>query len=95
MAWTIQWTERARKSLRQLDPQVQQRLLDFFQHHLPSLRDPRLIGKSLKGNRQGLWRYRVGDYRALCLLRDKQFLVLVVQVAHRREVYKKASFTAY
>jgi mRNA interferase RelE/StbE len=34
-----------------------------------------------------LWRYRVGDYRIVADIRDKQILVMVVTVGHGRDVY--------
>lgn len=51
--------------------------------------NPRPPGvKSLAGER-GLWRIRVGDYRIVYEIQDNQLLVLVIRVAHRREVYRK------
>ncbi|HYF33915.1 MAG TPA: type II toxin-antitoxin system RelE/ParE family toxin [Prosthecobacter sp.] len=41
----------------------------------------------MKANLAGLWRYRVGDYRVLCELRDNELVVLVIAVGHRRDVY--------
>jgi mRNA interferase RelE/StbE len=49
-------------------------------------RDPRSLGKPLRGER--LWRYRVGDYRILCRFDDRVLVVLVVELGHRREVYR-------
>ena len=49
--------------------------------------DPREIGKALSGDYSGLWRYRVGDYRIVCELKDKVFRVLVVRVGHRKDIY--------
>lgn len=40
-------------------------------------------------NGKGEWRYRVGDYRILCDINDGRLVILVVDVAHRREVYKR------
>ena len=52
------------------------------------LKNPRERGKMLIGNMLGLWRYRVGDYRILCKIRDEELVVTVVGVGHRREVYE-------
>jgi mRNA-degrading endonuclease RelE of RelBE toxin-antitoxin system len=35
-----------------------------------------------------VWRYRVGDYRIVCEIQDAAVMVLVVQIGHRREVYR-------
>jgi len=34
------------------------------------------------------WRYRVGSYRIVARLKDKELVILVVRVGHRREVYR-------
>jgi mRNA-degrading endonuclease RelE of RelBE toxin-antitoxin system len=33
-----------------------------------------------------LWRYRIGDYRILCEIRDDRLIVLALAVGHRREI---------
>lgn len=50
--------------------------------------DPRRFGKALHHELQGLWRYRIGDYRAVCQIQDNQLVVLVLAVGHRRYIYK-------
>ncbi|KKN88583.1 hypothetical protein LCGC14_0246940 [marine sediment metagenome] len=49
---------------------------------------PRAAGKGLSGPLGGLWRYRVGDYRLVCEIRDDVLQVLVLKIAHRRDVYR-------
>ncbi|KTC93532.1 type II toxin-antitoxin system RelE family toxin [Legionella drozanskii] len=49
--------------------------------------DPRFSGKPLTGDLIGLWCYRVGDYRILAKIEDNNFIILVVQVGHRKNVY--------
>ena len=39
-------------------------------------------------NLAGLWRYRIGDYRLICRIEAQRFVVLVLKVGHRREVYE-------
>lgn len=50
--------------------------------------NPRKSGKELKGNKAKLWRYRVGDYRIICDINDKEKKLSVLEVAHRKEVYR-------
>jgi mRNA interferase RelE/StbE len=40
------------------------------------------------GDRSGYWRYRVGDYRIVCELIDDRLVVLVVEIGHRRDIYR-------
>jgi mRNA interferase RelE/StbE len=46
------------------------------------------VGKALKGELTGLRRLRVGNYRVVYEIHEGAVLVLVVRVAHRREVYQ-------
>ena len=47
-----------------------------------------MLGKALKGRHTGLWRYREGDVRGICELRDTELVVLVIRIAHRGSVYE-------
>ena len=55
----------AKKQLKNLDFTVQKRIAKFIDN-LQELENPRIKGKSLAGNLNGFWRYRVGDYRIIC-----------------------------
>lgn len=50
-------------------------------------RDP-FRGKPLKGELKGRYSYRVGSYRILYLIRRRRLKVLVIDVGHRRAVYR-------
>ena len=76
--------------MRKLDRGIAARIFEELDE-IAKLEDPRVRGKSLTGNLAGVWRYRVGDYRILCDIDDGRLVILVVDVAHRREVYKKKS----
>jgi mRNA interferase RelE/StbE len=43
----------------------------------------------LRGGEHGRWRVRVGDYRVVYAIEDDRLIVLVLRVAHRREVYDR------
>ena len=45
-------------------------------------------GSALKGEFEGLRRLRVGQYRIVYEWQQQEFVVLVVRIAHRREVYR-------
>ena len=45
-------------------------------------------GKALNGPLAGLWRYRIGDYRAVCDLIDDRLIVLVIDIGHRSSIYR-------
>ena len=87
MTWQVKFDDRARKELRKLDAQSQDRILGWIRKTLATDLDPRRVGTPLKGRMKGLWRYRVGDFRILCQIRDDEVLVLVIRIGHRRDVY--------
>ena len=89
MAWQIEFTPEAEKQLRKIDHQSAKRILIFLSERIATSEDPRNLGKAMKGVLREFWRYRVGDYRIMCRIEDDRLLVLVVRVAHRREVYRE------
>ena len=56
---------------------------------LEGCENPRLHGKGLTSNRLGEWRYRVGDYRLICEIKDEEIIILVLQIGYRRSIYDK------
>ena len=85
MTWHIEWDDRARKELRSLDPQYQKKILSYLRER--TTENPRNFGKQLSGNKVGLWRYRVEDFRVICRLEDDKLTVFVVAVGDRKQIY--------
>ncbi|WP_216918698.1 type II toxin-antitoxin system RelE/ParE family toxin [Synechococcus sp. CCAP 1479/9] len=88
MVWTLRISETARRQLKKLDRSTAQNLLRSMNRLLQETEDPRQRGKALAASLAGLWRYRVGDHRVICLIEDAQLVVLVVGVSHRSEAYR-------
>ena len=88
MAWRVEFNVTATRQLRKLDRQAQGKILDYLEDEITALENPRSRGKALVGNKRGLWRYRVGDYRIICSLENETMTVLVVELGHRRDVYQ-------
>ena len=36
----------------------------------------------------GYWRYRVGNYRLITELRDRELIIVLVDLGHRKDVYR-------
>lgn len=89
MAWRIEVHPRAEKELVRLDRPTALRILRFLRERVAPLADPRTIGEPLTGPEIGrFWKYRVGDYRLICDIRDDRITILVVRLGHRRDVYR-------
>lgn len=88
MAWRIEFLPDAAKELRKLDRTAAARIIKTLEERIASLDDPRALGSALVGDHASLWRWRIGDYRVVARIEDEQITILVVRVAHRREVYR-------
>jgi len=86
VSYAVEWSKRSEKQLAKLDRPVAKTLVRFMNERVHGSRDPRHIGKQLTDS--NFWRYRVGDYRILCEIEDQRLIVLVVELGHRREVYR-------
>ena len=90
MAWRIEVAERAARQIGKLDPPDVARIRACLGDRVASLDDPRQAGAPLHGSVPGrYWRYRVGDDRILCELRDDALLVLAIEAGHRRSIYRR------
>ncbi len=87
LTWQIELTDDAAKQLKKLDRREAKQITDYLRKRVEVLDDPRQLGKSLKGQFASLWRYRIGNYRVICELQDSEFIVLVVGLGHRKEIY--------
>ncbi|ASV33358.1 addiction module toxin RelE [Candidatus Williamhamiltonella defendens] len=88
MVWKIKYADSALKSLKKMDRQNAKRIVDYLDKRIASSDDPRIFGKSLKGDLGEFWRYRIGDYRVLCEIFDEELIILVATIGHRRKVYE-------
>jgi mRNA interferase RelE/StbE len=85
VTWQIEWDDRARKELRSLDFPIQKKILSYLRERATD--NPHNFGRGLVGDKSGLWRYRVEDYRIVCRLEEHRLVVLVLAVGHRKEIY--------
>ena len=88
MAWTVEFVPAAAKELKKLGRAEAARIIATLETGIASLDDPRSLGSALTGEFGGLWRWRIGDYRVVARIEDERITILVVRVAHRREVYR-------
>jgi mRNA interferase RelE/StbE len=89
VAWTIEWEEKALKEVNKLDKHIRKKIYSFLTDRIASLENPRTSGKPLSYDKYGLWRYRLEDFRIICRINDADITILVVQVGHRKDIYKE------
>lgn len=87
MSFSIRIKGSAAKELERIGKVDRSRLVEAIERLSESL----FQGNALRGGLRGLRRLRVGDYRVLYEVRDDMLTVLVVRVAHRRDVYRRGA----
>lgn len=87
MAYELRFTVTAVKQLRKLDRVTAARIADYPEA-VAALDDPTMRGKNLTGEYSGIWRYRIGSYRALCDIDKRTLTILTLEISHRSKSYK-------
>ncbi|MCW4149314.1 type II toxin-antitoxin system RelE/ParE family toxin [Halomonas sp. 18H] len=88
MVWQIELTGTAQKQLKKIGHSEAKRIRDYLRERVQPLDDPRQLAKPLQGQLGDLWRYRVGNYRIIAHIEDERVCVLVVQIGHRKNIYR-------
>lgn len=87
MSYVVRTTPRFEKEFKKLDRYTMKMIKAWIEKNLSGCENPRVKGKVLTANRKCQWRYRIGDYRLLCLIEDEELVILALSIGHRREVY--------
>ena len=82
---SVVFARSARKELQNLDPQVARRILKQIE---ALVADPRPSGVVKLEGATDLWRIRVGQWRVVYRISDRDRLVDVIAVRHRSDVYR-------
>jgi mRNA interferase RelE/StbE len=83
--YSIEFKPRASKFIEAQPAKIQRQLLA---HIDPLASNPRPSGCKLLYADEKLYRIRCGDYRIIFQIKDKILLVVVVRVAHRKDIYR-------
>lgn len=87
MKYQVQITDKTLKKLEKLPKREKGRIIEAIDS---LVEDPRPDGcKKLKGNITPIhYRIRAGNYRVVYSVQDDVLLILVVEVGHRKDVYR-------
>lgn len=86
--YSVKLSDDALKDLKKIDKHQAKIILSWLRKNLEGCTDPRRHGKALKHNRRDEWSYRVGTYRLLADIQDDVVTIEIINVGHRREVYR-------
>jgi mRNA interferase RelE/StbE len=89
MKYRILFEKNAEKQLKKIDITQQRIIVNWIAKNLENAPDPRIFGKLLKGNLKEYWRYRVGNYRIIAEINDDEVRILIIEIGHRKDIYKR------
>lgn len=87
MSYEVKISDRALKTLKQIDKHQARIIIGWINKNLSGCVDPRIHGKALVGDKKGYWRYRVGSYRLISEIDDGEVRIDIINIGHRREIY--------
>lgn len=88
MSYYVEYTVQAIKELKKLDKYTKLMIKAWIDKNLVGCVDPKKHGKAFTANRKGQWKYRIGDYRLICLIDDSKLIILALNIGHRSNIYK-------
>ena len=86
MRYVVIFSDKAKRQIEGLDKAIQVRIINYLSK---ASNNPKAQGELLTGGFKGLRRYRVGDYRIICDVREQELLVFVIKVGHRSKIYNE------
>jgi len=87
--YTVVWTDKSKKQLKKMDKSESRLIIAWVKKNLEGVENPRILGKSLKGNLAEFWRYKVGDYRIIALIEDSEVKIQIMETGHRKNIYQQ------
>lgn len=85
--YRVELSERFKRDFKKLDKYTQKIIRAWIEKNIEGTDIPRLHGKALHGNLEGLWRYRIGDYRLIAKIEDDKIVILLLRIGHRKDIY--------
>lgn len=82
MTYHLETTDRFERQFKKLDRYTQKMINAWLIKNLCNSQNPRAKGKALTDNRKGQWRYRIGDYRLICVFDDDKLVILAIEIGH-------------
>lgn len=82
--WEVRFARKARKQISKLPKNVQENITKAAEEKLSP--NPDFYLSRLSGYKKNFYKFRVNDYRLLCLKGDKE--ITIISVSHRRSIYK-------
>lgn len=88
MEYKVIYEKEMIKKLKKIDKKQRDLIIAWIGKNLENTKNPRKPGKALKGSLNTYWRYRVGSYRIIAEIQDKNIKIILIDVGHRGDIYR-------
>ncbi|MDO9577182.1 MAG: type II toxin-antitoxin system RelE/ParE family toxin [Candidatus Cloacimonadales bacterium] len=85
--YSIKFHKKAVEELKRIDPIWQKRIKIKILQLAENPNSLKHNLKALKGSLIDLYRLRIGNYRIIFQKKDKELIIIIIRIAHRKEVY--------
>jgi mRNA interferase RelE/StbE len=75
------------KQLKKLDKSIRKKIENYLDKKISKAKDPCIYAEPLYGDKTGLWRFRVENYRIICDIYKKELYIIIMRVGHRKDIY--------
>ncbi len=83
--YQVNWRRSTKKDLRRISPPEVAKIVETVQTLSV---EPRPLGCKKMVGSECAYRLRVGDYRILAMIEDEKVVITVVEVGHRKDIYR-------
>lgn len=83
--YEVVYLDQFEKDFKKIDKPVRKKIISKIENELA--KDPYALGEPLKGQFKGMWRFRFGNYRVIYRIAEKEILILIARVGHRKNIY--------
>ncbi len=85
--YVVEYDIRIEEKLKKIPKTMRTRIREAIEKRL--MNSPFNYGKPLTGGWRGYRRLRVGDYRIIYRVYEERIVVFIIEIDHRKNVYKK------
>jgi mRNA interferase RelE/StbE len=85
-SFSVLYTSSALKDLRTIEKKNAQKIILTIQKCTND--KPLEKSKKLSGSFEGLYRYRIGDYRVIFQIDNSDKTIIILKIKHRKNIYK-------
>jgi len=85
--YKVKWNDKVVDDLKKIDKNQAGKIIDKIKSYL--IKEPGSLGKPLKGMFKGMYRFRIGDFRVIYTINEKEKEINIMVIGDRKKVYKQ------